>query len=89
MFQVEEDLEFGNPSQGVQGLLLHDTGSGPLVGVPKGEECKGKVDEGKKEERLDYGSSPKWEALKGSTVHSQLCSEVHVVKNEAIYSNEV
>ena len=73
-FQVEEDLEFVDPSQGVQGLSLHDVGSRPLVGVPEVKEC-----EGKRQEWLDYGFSLEWEALEGGTICSQLCLEVHVV----------
>ena len=57
-FQVKEDLESSNPSMGVQSLSFHDVGMGPLVGVPKGEDYEGKVDEGKGEEQVDYGSSP-------------------------------
>ena len=54
-------------------MSLHEAGLRPLVGVLEGEECEGKVGEGKREEQLDYGSFPKWEAPKDGTVHSQLC----------------
>ena len=40
-FQVEEDLESGDPSQGVHGLLFHDVGSGLLVEVPSRDDCEG------------------------------------------------
>ena len=36
------------------------------------------MDEGKREEQLDYNSSPEWDALEGGTLHSQLCSVVHM-----------
>ena len=88
-FQVEEDLELGDPSQGVQGLSLHDARSGLLVEVPRGEDCKGEVDEGRGEEPLDYGSSPEWEAPDGGPICSQLRSKVHVVQHDGTSSDEV
>ena len=53
-FEVEEDLKFGDPSQGVQGLSLHDGGSGSLMGVLEGEDYEGEVGEGKHYKRKGY-----------------------------------
>ena len=70
-------------------MSFHDARLGPLVDVPEGEEYEGKVDEGEREERLDYGSSSEWEAPKGGTLRTQLRFEVHVVQDEATSSNEL
>ena len=88
-FQVEEDLESSDPSQEVHGLPLHDAELGLLVEVPRREDCKGEVDEGKGEEALDYGSTPEWEAPKGGPVCPQLRSKVHVVHHDGIDNDEV
>ena len=88
-FEVEEDLKSGDPSQGVQGLSLREAGLGPLVEVPEGKDCKGKVGEGKEKEQVDYGSSPEWEALEGGLVCPQLRLEVHVIQHDDTSSNEV
>ena len=49
-FQVEEDLESGDPSQGGHGLPFHNVGSGLLVDVPGRNDCEGEVGEGREEE---------------------------------------
>ena len=86
---MEEDLESSYPSQGIHGLPVHDAGSGLLVEVPRREDCKGEVDEGRGEEALDYGSTPEWEAPKGGPVSPQLWSKVQVVQHDGIGSDEV
>ena len=40
-FQVEEDLEPGDPSQEGHGLPLHDAGSRHLMDVPARDDCVG------------------------------------------------
>ena len=54
---MEEDLESGDPSQGVHGLPFHNVGSGLLVEVSGCNDCEGEVGEGRGEEALDYGST--------------------------------
>ena len=71
-FQVEEDLELGEPSEEGDGLQSLDAGSGHLMDVPALDDCVGEVGEGKEEELVDYGSSPECEALEGGPVRSQL-----------------
>ena len=88
-FQLEEDLESGDPLQGVHGLPLHDAGSGLLLEVLGREDCKGEVGEGRREEALDYGSTPEEDAPKGGPIRPQLQSEVHVVQYDNIGSDEV
>ena len=88
-FQVEADLESGDPSQGGHGLPFHDAGSGHLVEVPGHDDCVGEVGEGREEELVDYGSSPECEAPEGGPVRRQLQAEVHVVQQEDIDSDEV
>ena len=88
-FEVEEDFEFGDPSQRVQDLSLHNIGSGPLVGVPKGEDCEGEVGEGKGKEQVDNGSSSEWEAQEGGPIRTKLRSEVHVIQYDCTGSNEI
>ena len=73
---MEEDLESGDPSQGVHGLPFHDIGSGLLVEVPGCDDCEEEVGEGRREEALDYGSTLKWEAPEDGPVCPQLRSEV-------------
>ena len=88
-FQVEEDLESGDPSQEGHGLPFHDVGLGLLVEVSGPDDCKEEVDEGREEEALDYGSTLEWEAPEGGPVSPQLRSEVHVVQHDSIGSDEV
>ena len=52
--------------------------------VPARDDCIGDVDEGKKEELVDYGSSPECEAPE-----HELQAEVNVVEEEGIGSDEV
>ena len=66
-----------------------DLTSGPFVGDPEGEDCKGKVGEGKGEEQVDYSSSLEWVAPEGGTTRSQLRSEVHVVQHDGTSSDKV
>ena len=88
-FQVEEDLELDDSSQGGHGLPFHDAGSGHLVDVPGRDDCVGEVGEGKEEELVDYGSSLECEAPEGGFVRPELQAEVHVVEQEGTDSNEV
>ena len=88
-FQVEEDLESGDPSQEGHGLPLHDAGSGHLMDVPTHNDCVEEVGEGRKEELVDYGSSPECEALEGAPVRHELQAEVDVVEQEGTGSDEV
>ena len=88
-FQVVEDLELGDPSQGVHGLPLHKVRSGLLVEVLGHKDCEGEVGEGRREEALDYGSTPEWEAREGGPIRLQLRSEVHVVQHDGTGSDEV
>ena len=83
-FQVEEDVETGEPSQEGHGLPSHDVGSGHLMDVPARDDCMGEVDEGREEELVDYGSSPECEALE-----HELEAEVDVVEEEGTGSDEV
>ena len=83
-FQVEEDLESGEPSQEGHGLLSHNAGSGHLMDVPMHDDCMGEVGEGKEEELVDYGSSPECEAPE-----HELEAEVDVVEEEGTGSDEV
>ena len=83
-FQVEEDLESGEPSQEGHGLPSHDAGSGHLMDVPARNDCMGEVGEGREEELVDYGSSPECEA----PVH-ELQAGVDVVEEEGTGSDEV
>ena len=53
-FQVEDDLELGEPSREGHGLPSHDAGLR--------DDCMWEVGEGREEELVDYGSSPKCEA---------------------------
>ena len=53
------------------------------------EDCEGKVGEGRGEEALDYGSTPKWEALEGGPIRPPLRSEVHVFQHDGTGNNEV
>ena len=87
-FQVEEDLESGDPSQGSHGLPFHDAGSGHLVEVPGRIDCVGEVGKGM-EELVDYGSSPESEALEGGPVCPELQAKIHVVEQEGTDSDEV
>ena len=86
---MEEDLESGDPSQGVHGSPFHDIGSRLLVEVLGRDDCEGEVGEGRGEEALDYGSTPEWEAPEGGPVRPQLQSEVHVVQHDGTGSDEV
>ena len=52
-FQVKEDLEFVEPTNVVQGMPVHDIGSGPLVAGLDVKEGEDKAGEGEKEEQLD------------------------------------
>ena len=88
-FQVEEDLESGDPSQGVHGLRFHDARSGLLVEVPGCNDCEGGVGEGRGEEVLDYDSTLEWEAPEGGPERPQLELEVHVVQHDDTGSDEV
>ena len=83
-FQVEDDLELGEPSQEGHGLPSHDAGSGHLMDVPTRNDCMGEVGEGREEELVDYGSSPECEALE-----HELQSGVDVVEEEGTGSDEV
>ena len=83
-FQVEDDLEAGEPSQEGHGLPFHDAGSGHLMDVPARDNCMGEVGEGKEEELVDYGSSPKCKAPK-----HELQVGVDVVEEESTGSDEV
>ena len=86
---MEEDLESGDPSQGVHSLSFHDARSGLLVEVPRHDDCEGEVGEDRGEEALDYGSTLEWEAPEGGPICPQLRSEVHVVQHDGIGSDEV
>ena len=88
-FQLEEDLESGDPSQEGHGLPWHDAGSGHLMDVPMRDDCVGEVDEGREEELVDYGSSPECEAPEGAPVCLQLQMGVDVVEQEGTGSDEV
>ena len=83
-FQVEEDLESSEPSQEGHGLLSNNVGSGHLMDVPAHDDCMGEVGEARKEELVDYGSSPECEAPE-----HELQAEVDVVEEEGTGSNEV
>ena len=83
-FQVEDDLESGEPSQEGHGLPSHNAGSEHLMDVLARDDCMGEVDEGREEELVDYGSSPECEALE-----HELQAGVDVVEEEGIGSNEV
>ena len=82
-FQVEEDLESGEPSQEGHGLPSHDVGSGHLMDVSARDDCMGEVGEGK-EEMVDYGSSPECEAPEDAPVRHELEAEVDAVEEEAL-----
>ena len=75
-FQVEEDLELGDPSQGVHGLPFHDVGSGLLVEVPRRNDCEGGVGEGRGEGGVGLrfhsrvGGSREWPCTPSTTVRS-------------------
>ena len=71
------------------GLSFHDTKLGLLVEVPGRDDCEGEVGEGRKEEVLDYGSTPEWEVPEGGPVCPQLRSEVHLVQHDGSGSDEV
>ena len=88
-FQVEDDLESGEPSQEGHGLPSYDAGSGQLMDVPTRDDCIGEVGEGREEELVDYGSSPECEALKGAPVRHELQAEADVVEEEGTGSDEV
>ena len=83
-FQVEEDLKSGEPSQEGHGLPSHDAGSRHLMDVPACDDCMGEVGEGRKEELVDYGSSPECEAPE-----HELQAEVDVVEEEGTGNDEV
>ena len=84
-FQVEDDLESGEPSQEGHGLPFQDAGSGQiLMDVPTRDDCMGEVGEGREEDLVDYGSSPECEALE-----HELDTEVNVVEEEGTGSDEV
>ena len=88
-FQVEEDLESGEPSQEGHGLPSHDVGSGHLMDVSVRDDCVGEVGEGREEELVDYGSSPECEAPEGAPVRHELEAEVDVVEEEGTGNDEV
>ena len=88
-FQVEEDLESGDPSQGGHGLPFHNAGSGHLVDVSGRDDCVGEVGEGREEELVDYDSSPECEAPEGGPICPQLQAEVDVVEQEGTGSDAV
>ena len=83
-FQVEEDLESGEPSQEGHGLPSHDARSRHLMDVPTRDDCMEEVGEGREEELVDYGSSPKCEAPE-----HELEAEVDVIEEEGTGSDEV
>ena len=83
-FQVEDDLESGEPSQEGHGLPSHGARSGHVMDVPKRDDCMGEVGEGREEELVDYGSSPECEALE-----HELQAGVDVVEEESTGSDEV
>ena len=83
-FQVEEDVELGEPSEEGDGLPSHDTRSGHLMDVPVRDGCMGEVGEGREEELVDYGSSPEYEAQE-----HELQAGVDAVKEEGSGSDEV
>ena len=83
-FQVEEDVESGEPSEEGDGLPSHDAGSGHLMDVPARDGCMGEVGEGREEELVDYGSSPECEAQE-----HELQAGVDVVEEEGSGSDEV
>ena len=83
-FQVEEDVESGEPSEEGDGLPSHDAGSGHLMDVPARDGCMGEVGEGREEELVDYGSSPECEAQE-----HELQAGVNVVDEEGSGSDEV
>ena len=83
-FQVEGDLESGEPSQDGHGLPSFDAGSGHLMDVPARDDCIGEVGEGREEELVDYGSSLECEAPE-----HELQVGVDVVEEEGTGSNEV
>ena len=83
-FQVEDDLESGEPSQECHGLPSHDAGSGHLMDVLARDDCMGEVGEGREEELVDYGSSPEYEAPE-----HELQAGVDVVEEEGTGSDEV
>ena len=83
-FQVEEDVESGEPSQEGHGMPSHDVGSGHLMDVPARDDCMGEVGEGREEELVDYGSSPECEAIE-----HELEAEANVVEEEGTGSDEV
>ena len=88
-FQVKEDLESSDPSQGGHGLPFHDVGSGHLDDVLVRDDCMEEVGEGREEELVDYGSSPECEAPEGGLVRPQLQAKVDVVEEEGTGSDEV
>ena len=84
-FQVDDDLESGEPSQEGHGLPFQDVGSGQiLMDVPARDDCMGEVGEGREEDLVDYGSSPECEAPE-----HELEAEVDVVEEEGTGSDEV
>ena len=88
-FQVEDDLESGDPSQGGHGSPFHDAASGHLVEVPGRDDYVGEVGEGREEELVDYGSSPECEAPESGPLRHELQADVHVVQQEGSGSDEV
>ena len=83
-FQVEEDLESGEPSQEGHGLSFHDAGLGHLMDVPTHDDCMGEVGGGREEELVDYGSSPECEAPE-----HELQAGVNVVEEKGTGNDEV
>ena len=83
-FEVEDDLESGEPSVEGHGLPSHDARSGHLMDVLVRDDCMEEVGEGREEKLVDYGSSPECEAPE-----HELQAEVDVVEEEGTGSNEV
>ena len=65
-------------------MPFHDVGSGHFIDVPARDDCMGEVGEGREEEPVDYGSSPKCEAPE-----HELQARVDVVEEEGTGSDEV
>ena len=74
-FQVEEDLESGDPSQRGHGLPFHDVGSGHLVEVPGRDDCVGEMGEAGR--RSWWTMVPLWSArLQRVAVYALNCKRM-------------
>ena len=70
-------------------MSSHDARLGHLMDVSTRDDCVGEVGEGRKEELVDYCSSPECKAPKGAPVRHELETEVDVIEEESTGSDEV